>query len=89
MYSLKDKKFILAQESWVKTVHFKGRPFSSLATVHFRRTVLKMLKWQKPKKSQKEIRLSEIGKELDYIEMQIQNPTLLRLVFSSTPFNVS
>ena len=48
-----------------------------------------MLKWQKPKKSQKEIRLSEIGKELDYIEMQIQNPTLLRPVLSSTPFNVS
>ena len=40
-----------------------------------------MLKWQKPQQSQKEIRLSEIGKELDFIEMQIENPKLLRLVF--------
>ena len=40
-----------------------------------------MLKWQKPQKSRKEIRLSEIGKELDFIEMQIQNPKLLRPVF--------
>ena len=40
-----------------------------------------MLKWQKPKQSQKEIRLSEIGKELDFIEMQIENPKLLRPVF--------
>ena len=40
-----------------------------------------MLKWQKPKNSQKEIRLSEIGKELDFIEMQIQNPKLLRSGF--------
>ena len=39
-----------------------------------------MLKWQKPKQSQKEIRLSEIGKELDFIEMQIENPKLLRPV---------
>ena len=40
-----------------------------------------MLKWQKPHQSRKEIRLSEIGKELDFIEMQIQNPKLLRPVF--------
>ena len=40
-----------------------------------------MLKWRKPQKSQKEIRLSEIGKELDFIEMQIENPKLLRPVF--------
>ena len=42
-----------------------------------------MLKWQKPQKSRKEIRLSEIGKELDFIEMQIQNPKLLRAVLIS------
>ena len=46
-----------------------------------------MLKWQKPHQSRKEIRLSEIGKELDFIEMQIQNPKLLRPVFQM-PMNL-